>query len=603
MSPPPAWAIPVIAVAIAFAAWCLVDLARAGQVRYLPKWVWAVVICVWVPGGGLVYLIVGKARPTASMRSKAPVAEEAGIAVSGPLFARRVPASPVAIEVDQLTKRFGPVTAVDALSFTVRPGHVTGFLGPNGAGKTTTMRVILGLDAPTSGGALVGGRRYQQTIRPLHVVGSLLDAAIGASAAREIVTLMTTTDGLRLLVPAVIFGAFAGAALAVAMWRNQLLEPCTGAVHGWAAGSGLGLGLAAGSIIALPQAFGRLPLAPDQLNPAAVGVLTVWIGLAILVFMPFPAWLRHWADAWQQPAGMTAPRVAARGGMVAAAVAAWAVMAVGLYLVLLSMIGILGGSSAASVWHQLPELLRSMGSLITAPGGGQLGGTVVCLVIVGFPLAAAVAHRRWRRSGDARDAALPGWRPVAIALLCLAGCLAAVALMLAISAVTHARIAEPVRWSPDFLGRLVFFEEQAIVVVAVVCALIAAATARSARTVALSVVVGAVVAAVGAVALPTAGEIGHCFGSLSIQYAHPPSGACITGPDSAFVRPTVLGAALAGVLFVPAAYAAGMLADRRIRRVRLAVGACALGWLAAGVVVIAAVMGTALWGPVASAQK
>jgi ABC-2 type transport system ATP-binding protein len=54
------------------------------------------------------------------------------------------------IEVDQLVKRFGAVTAVDGLTFAVRPGHVTGFLGPNGAGKTTTMRLILGLDAPTS---------------------------------------------------------------------------------------------------------------------------------------------------------------------------------------------------------------------------------------------------------------------------------------------------------------------------------------------------------------------------------------------------------------------------------------------------------------------
>ncbi len=63
----------------------------------------------------------------------------------------------VVIEVDRLSKRFGPVTAVDDLSFTVRPGHVTGFLGPNGAGKTTTLRVILGLDAPTSGRALVAG--------------------------------------------------------------------------------------------------------------------------------------------------------------------------------------------------------------------------------------------------------------------------------------------------------------------------------------------------------------------------------------------------------------------------------------------------------------
>ena len=178
MSLPPgsAVAIPVLAVAVAFAVWCLVDLARAGQVRYLPKWVWAVVICVSVPGGGLVYLIFGKARPAASMPWKAPAAGQAGIAASGPLFAQRVPASPVVIEVDQFTKRFGPVTAVDALSFTVRPGHVTGFLGPNGAGKTTTMRMILGLDAPTSGRAVVGGRRYQEIIRPLYVVGSLLDA-------------------------------------------------------------------------------------------------------------------------------------------------------------------------------------------------------------------------------------------------------------------------------------------------------------------------------------------------------------------------------------------------------------------------------------------
>ena len=80
------------------------------------------------------------------------------------------------IEVERLSKRFGPVTALDDLSFTVRPGRVTGFLGPNGAGKTTTMRIILGLAAPTSGRALVGGRRYDGLIRPLREVGSLLDA-------------------------------------------------------------------------------------------------------------------------------------------------------------------------------------------------------------------------------------------------------------------------------------------------------------------------------------------------------------------------------------------------------------------------------------------
>ena len=80
------------------------------------------------------------------------------------------------IEIDHLVKRFGAVTAVDGLTFTVRPGHVTGFLGPNGAGKTTTMRVILGLDAPTSGRVTVNRQSYADLVRPLHQVGALLDA-------------------------------------------------------------------------------------------------------------------------------------------------------------------------------------------------------------------------------------------------------------------------------------------------------------------------------------------------------------------------------------------------------------------------------------------
>ncbi|MFD1939005.1 ABC transporter ATP-binding protein [Nonomuraea mangrovi] len=76
----------------------------------------------------------------------------------------------------ELTKKYGGTRAVDRLTFTVEPGHVTGFLGPNGAGKSTTMRVLLGLDAPTSGEALVNGRRYTSLRRPLHEVGALLDA-------------------------------------------------------------------------------------------------------------------------------------------------------------------------------------------------------------------------------------------------------------------------------------------------------------------------------------------------------------------------------------------------------------------------------------------
>jgi ABC-2 type transport system ATP-binding protein len=80
------------------------------------------------------------------------------------------------IEVTNLTKRYGDKLAVDALSFHVRPGRVTGFLGPNGAGKSTTMRLILGLDAPTGGLVTVGGRPYRRLPAPLREVGSLLDA-------------------------------------------------------------------------------------------------------------------------------------------------------------------------------------------------------------------------------------------------------------------------------------------------------------------------------------------------------------------------------------------------------------------------------------------
>ena len=80
------------------------------------------------------------------------------------------------IEVSGLRKRFGPVLALDGMTFTVLPGQVTGFVGPNGAGKSTTMRVILGLDTPDEGTALVGGRPYRSLPHPLSVAGSLLDA-------------------------------------------------------------------------------------------------------------------------------------------------------------------------------------------------------------------------------------------------------------------------------------------------------------------------------------------------------------------------------------------------------------------------------------------
>ncbi|TWF94679.1 ABC transporter ATP-binding protein [Saccharopolyspora dendranthemae] len=80
------------------------------------------------------------------------------------------------IEARGLTKRYGQKVAVDDLSFTVKPGHVTGFLGPNGAGKSTTMRMMLGLDNPTAGEVHINGKRYSDLRNPLRTVGALLDA-------------------------------------------------------------------------------------------------------------------------------------------------------------------------------------------------------------------------------------------------------------------------------------------------------------------------------------------------------------------------------------------------------------------------------------------
>src|SRR6185312_1587977 len=80
------------------------------------------------------------------------------------------------IEIEGLSKRYGARYAVRDLTFSVRPGRVTGFLGPNGAGKSTTMRAVLGLDLPTSGRIRVDGRSYAALDRPLTHVGMLLDA-------------------------------------------------------------------------------------------------------------------------------------------------------------------------------------------------------------------------------------------------------------------------------------------------------------------------------------------------------------------------------------------------------------------------------------------
>ncbi|MEV8405104.1 ATP-binding cassette domain-containing protein [Streptomyces niveus] len=111
------------------------------------------------------------------------------------------------IEACELTKRYGDKTVVDRLSFTVKPGEVTGFLGPNGAGKSTTMRMIVGLDAPTAGSVTVNGRAYARHPAPLREIGTLLDAKSvhpGRSAFGHLMALALTHGIPRGRVDAVI---------------------------------------------------------------------------------------------------------------------------------------------------------------------------------------------------------------------------------------------------------------------------------------------------------------------------------------------------------------------------------------------------------------
>jgi ABC-2 type transport system ATP-binding protein len=103
------------------------------------------------------------------------------------------------IEVSGVHKRFGSTVALDGMTFTVPPGQVTGFVGPNGAGKSTTMRVILGLDAPDAGTALIGGQPYRKLHPPLCHVGSLLDAGAAAPgrSARNHLMWLAYSQGLK----------------------------------------------------------------------------------------------------------------------------------------------------------------------------------------------------------------------------------------------------------------------------------------------------------------------------------------------------------------------------------------------------------------------
>jgi ABC-2 type transport system ATP-binding protein len=141
-------------------------------------------------GGGVYWLVQRHARRAGVPATAALPADGLSLPLAG------LPAlsggGPGQVVLSGLTKRFGELTAVDGLSFTVEPGRVTGFLGPNGAGKTTTLRMLLGLAQPTAGSATIAGSRYADLDRPIRRLGAVLE---GAAAHRG----RTGRDHLRVL--------------------------------------------------------------------------------------------------------------------------------------------------------------------------------------------------------------------------------------------------------------------------------------------------------------------------------------------------------------------------------------------------------------------
>jgi ABC-2 type transport system ATP-binding protein len=166
-----------------------------------------------------------------------------------------------AIAVRRLTKRYGPVTAVDALTFDVAPGLVTAFLGPNGAGKTTTLRMLLGLVAPTEGEALIGGRRYADLTHPRRTVGAVLEAT-GFHPGR------TGRDHLRVIARS---AGLDDKRVAEALDRVGLTADAGRRVRGYSLGMRQRLGLAA-ALLGDPQVL-VLDEPANGLDPAGIAEL------------------------------------------------------------------------------------------------------------------------------------------------------------------------------------------------------------------------------------------------------------------------------------------------------------------------------------------
>jgi Zn-dependent protease with chaperone function len=427
-----------------------------------------------------------------------------------------------------------------------------------------------------------------------------LVAAMGAEAGRDLAERFLTPSPGTDLIPAFIFALFSGAALTVAMWRMRLLPGGTATAGDWAVGLGLGIGVAIGPVIALDTALDK-GVAPDSLHTGSFIVVAIWVLLITFLFVSFPAWIGRWADAWQQ----RERRVPARGGMMVAAVGTWVVLAISIGFVLTNF------TSVEEFDASTKTVLEQTWTFTGYDSARTTSAWVVVLVFIAVPLSGFLAGLRQRSLGDGHRTApatrrwLNRARPAA--LICLAGLVAVIAVTLVTAAVARAHIAPAIRWNGLYFGQFLLFEEQMVILLAVIIALIAAAVLTYELSDMIAIVVAAVVAALGILAVMGSQALGNCVALFNLTYGHQPAGDCPGAGDPrslvSDIFPAAIEAALISILVIPAAYYAGILIARRAGlggRPRLATRA--LGWLAAGAVAAAVIVGISLRVPDASAH-
>ena len=425
-----------------------------------------------------------------------------------------------------------------------------------------------------------------------------LVGAMSAEAGEALVSRFLTASSTAGLVSAFIFALFSGAALAVAVWRTRFWQGGEVTARVWAVGLGLGMGVAIGPIITLDTAFDR-EVAPDSLHTGAFIVLAIWVVLVTFLFVSVLAWIGRWANAWQQ----RERRVPARAGMMVAAIGTWIVLAIGLDFVLAYFTFVEGFSATTKT------VLEQTWTFTGYSAARTTSAWVVVLVFIAVPLSGFLVSLPRRSPGDGRWTALATRlrlkRARPVALICLAGVVAAIAVTLVTAAVARVRIAPAIRWNGVYFAQFLLFEEQMVILVAVIVALIAAAVLTYEPSDTIAIVVAGVIGALGILAVMGSLTLGNCAAPFSLTYGHPPANDCPGDPGflAPDIFPASIEAAWIGILLIPAAYYGGILIARRARmsgRRRWRAGA--LRWLAAGAAAAAVVAGIAVRVPDASAH-